>query len=189
VLRALGILGSLALCGCGAAATATSPALPITPLGHGLSVQLPPGWQAADASLTPHLTDPREEMSVGTFPLRYRDADCSQFPSGALEQLGPADAFVTLQERGQDPRSTWPDFPPRPAEFGPQLGGGSEVEQCVPSVSFADHWFGFTDAGRHFNALVVFGADASDQVKAQAWSVLDSLRVDPRVAPDWHATP
>jgi hypothetical protein len=189
VLRAVVILGALALFGCGGAATTTSTAPPLTQLGHGLGVRLPAGWQAADTNLTPHLGDPREEMSVGTFPLRYRPSRCSQFPSGTLEGLGPGDAFVTLQERGRDPSWTWPDFPPRPARFGPELGGGSEVEQCVPSVSFADHWFAFTDAGRHFDTLVVFGSDASADVRAQAWSILDSLQVDPRVEPDWHASP
>ena len=133
--------------------------------------------------------DPREEMSVGTFPLHYRQGRCAQFPSGTLEQLGPDDAFVTLQERGRYTGSTWPDFPPRPAQFGPQLGGGSEVEQCVPSASFTDHWFAFTAGGRHFDALVVFGRGASSDVQAQAWSILDSLRVDPRVQPDWQASP
>lgn len=178
------------LCGgCGTERRATSQPLPVTQLGHGLSVQLPAGWQAARESLTPSLGDPREVMSVGTFPLRYRPGMCAQFPSGTLEELGPGDAFLTIQERGVDPSSRWPDFPPRPARFGPELGGASEVEACVRNIRFRDHWFGFTDGERHFHVLVLFGLQASEAIRAQAWAILDSLRVDPRVRPDWHATP
>jgi hypothetical protein len=186
VLRALtgAVAAALLLSACGGGKPT-----PVSNLGHGLSVQLPGGWRSANTNLTPHLVDPREEMSVGTFPLSYRRGECAQFPSGTLERLRPNDAFITVQERGLDPHSTWPDFPPRPARFGPDLGGGSEVEQCVPERRFADHWFNFTDGGRHFDVLVVFGLQASQQVQAQAWGILDSLKVNPRVRPDWQASP
>jgi hypothetical protein len=157
-------------------------------VGHGLSVRLPEGWQAATVNLTPHLVDPREDMSVGTFALRYRPGLCSQFPSGTLEELGPGDAFVSLQERGLRAGSRWLDFPPRPSHFGPNLGGASEVEDCVKPARFSDHWFGFTDGGRHFNVLVVFGLQASPEVQSQAWAILDSLSVDGHVRPDWQAS-
>jgi hypothetical protein len=193
VLRAVGIVAAatatLALSACGGGHAATSATQPRTDLGHGLTVQLPKGWEAAHTNLTPHLLDPREEMSVGTFPLRYRPGLCAQLPSGTLEGLRPRDAFITLQERGLNSRSSWPDFPPRPVRFGPQLGGASEVEACVKPARFTDHWFSFTDGGRHFHVLVVFGLQASRQVEDQAWAILDSLRVDPRVQPDWRASP
>jgi cation diffusion facilitator CzcD-associated flavoprotein CzcO len=107
----------------------------------------------------------------------------------ALEDMGPADAFVTLLERGRDPGSTWPDFPERPTHFGPGLGGPSEASACVPGARFRDHWFGFTAGGRHFHADVAFGPGAGAETRAQAWAILDSLRVDPRQTPDWRATP
>jgi hypothetical protein len=86
----LTVAAMLPVCACGAGRTAGSSTVPVTELGHGLSVQLPAGWQAAGVSLTPHLLDPREEMSVATFPLHYRQGRCAQFPSGTLEDLGPA---------------------------------------------------------------------------------------------------
>ena len=49
--------------------------------------------------------------------------------------------------------------------------------------------FGFTDGGRHFHVLVVFGPEASPQVQDQAWAILDSLKVDAHVQPDWQASP
>jgi hypothetical protein len=40
-------------------------------------------------------------------------------PGSALLDMGPGDALVVVLERGADPASAWPDFPPRPAHFGP----------------------------------------------------------------------
>src|SRR4051794_23332417 len=149
-------LVTLALSGCGQAAeSATTPA-PDRYSAHGLTVELPDGWQPAASSLTPALVDPRERLSVGTFPLRYRATGCAHMPSSALADLGPRDAFLTLQERGLDPGSDWEDFPPRPEHFGPKPGDASEAAECVPDARFTDHWIWFTDAGRHFHLLVAF---------------------------------
>ena len=152
---------------------------------HGLTVAVPPRWRPADESLTPGLGDPREVLAVATFDLQYRRTACAQVAGSALEDMGPDDAFVTLQERGLDPGSAWSDFPDRPAHFGPELGGPSEASACAPSAHFSDHWFGFTAGGRHFHADIVFGTEASGTTRAQAWGILDSLRVDPQVRPDW----
>jgi hypothetical protein len=183
----LALASALLVAACGAQSAATPPPPPqtVTDTAHGLTYQLPPGWQSATASLTPHLVDPREVLSVGTFPLRYRDTDCAHVAGSALEDMGPTDAFVTIEERGLDPGSSWAGFPPRPTHFGPSLGGPSEASACVPSAHFTDHWFTFSDADRHFHVLVAFGPDTPEAVRRQAWALLDSLRVDPAVRPDW----
>jgi hypothetical protein len=124
-------------------------------------------------------------LAVATFPLRYRRTACAHVAGSALEDLGPGDAFVTLQERGLDPGSAWSDFPERPAHFGPELGGPSEAAACVPDAHFSDHWFGFTAGERHFHADVAFGPQAGADTRAQAWAILDNLRVDPQIRPDW----
>ena len=69
-----------------------------------------------------------------------------------------------------------------------RLGGPSEASQCVPTAHFSDHWFGFTAGGRHFHADVAFGPHASATTRAQAWTILDTLRVDPAIRPDWPAS-
>jgi hypothetical protein len=145
---------------------------------HGVTVELPAGWRAARASLTPNLSDPREILAVGTYPLRFRAHDCAQVPVSALRSLGPHDAFIDLEERhaGGRPSS---EFPLRPAHFGPGLGGPSEAGACVPGKRFAEHWFGFSDQRRHFYALVAFGPAASNATKDATWKVLDSLKVEP----------
>jgi hypothetical protein len=182
----------LVVVGCGDAGAGPSPAPtaspPVEVSEHGLTVSLPPGWQAAKESLTPRLVDPREELAVATFPLRYRKTECAHMPGSALDDLGPGDAFVTLEERGLDPGSTWADFPARPARFGPELGGPSEAAACTPGAHFTDHWFGFSDGARHFHVMVAFGPQASAEVQSQAWAILDGLRVDQSVLPDWRSS-
>jgi hypothetical protein len=177
------VVVGLVLAGCGASAEATTD----TFSAHGLTVKLPEGWQPAGGKLT-RLEDPREVLAVGTFPLRYRQVGCYQMPSSALEDLGPNDALVTLQERGADPQSSWPDFPARPASFGPTPDDtGSDASACAPSGHFVSHWFRFTDAGRHFHVLVAFGPEASEATQHEAWSILDGLKVDPEPKPDWES--
>jgi hypothetical protein len=204
IVRSAWIMVALAMAGCAASAAeprqaqqptaqqagqAAPPptAAPMTVRAHGLSAELPPGWQPASESLTPHLTDPREELAVGTYPLRYRQTGCAHMPGSALEALGPGDAFVTLEERGLGVPAGEGDFPPRPARFGPALGGPSEAGACAPGAHFSDHWFGFSDGGRHFHVLVAFGPQASAEVQRQAWAILDGLQVDPGVVPDWRS--
>jgi len=183
------VVGAAALVACGEEPAASRQApqrwQAFSDARHGLAGELPPGWQRATISLTPNLTDPREVLSVATFPLAYRPTRCAHMPGSALEDLGPRDAFVTLLERGLDPSSTWSDFPARPAGFGAALGVPSEASQCAPTARFTDHWFGFTDGGRHFHVLVAFGPDAPAEVQRQAWEILDRLRIDPAVRPDW----
>jgi hypothetical protein len=190
IVRPLVVVVAAALAGSSCGATevervASTPVPAATYAAHGLSVELPAGWQAAPSSLTPQLTDPREELSVATYPLRYRATECARMAGSALEDLGPGDAFITVQERGFDPDSSWSGFPARPARFGPQLGGPSEASACAPAARFADHWFGFSDGGRHFHVDVAFGPQATPEVRRQAWAILDGLQVDPAVRPDW----
>ena len=192
VRSALTVL-ALAIAGCAETAAAPPQARQSAPAGasvqaHGLTAKLPQGWHAATESLTPHLTDPREELAVATFPLRYRPTGCAHVAGSALDDLGPGDAFVTLQERGLGVPDGEGDFPARPAHFGPELGGPSEASACVPRAHFADHWFGFSDGGRHFHVMVAFGPQATADGQQQAWAILDRLRVDPGVMPDWRSS-
>jgi hypothetical protein len=188
VIRGVWLAVALAIAGCGAVAATAPQRPPVEVRRHGLTVELPPGWHAATESLTPNLVDPREELSVATFPLHYRPTACAHVPGSALEDLGPGDAFVSLQERGLDPGATWGDFLDRPTHFGPELGGPSEAPGCTPSAHYVEHWFGFTDGGRHFHVRVAFGPRASAEVQREAWAILDGLRVDPSAMPDWRSS-
>ena len=188
-LRRALALAALAIAGCGGAEPATEPAEPVVVRGHGLSAELPRGWHAAPTSQPPGLTDPREVLAAASYPLGApgEQPGCAHMPSAALQAIGAGGAFVTLQERGIEPGSKWLDFPPRPAHFGPELGAASEASGCAPGAKFRDHWFGFTDGERHFHVLVAFGRDATPEVQRQAWALLDGVRVDPAVRPDWRS--
>jgi len=79
-------------------------------------------------------------------------------------------------------------FPPRPAHFRFEAGQGSVPADYLrrgSGIRFADHWFGFTDAGRHFHVQVGIGAAVPDPLKMEPYRILDTLRFDPSVKPDW----
>ena len=52
-----------------------------------LRISLPAGWNLAPRTLTPHLSDPKEQFSAATFPLVYRQGRCNHQPDGALERM------------------------------------------------------------------------------------------------------
>jgi hypothetical protein len=169
------VAAALVLAGCNDAKHRSQPRS--TYARQGVTVELPSGWHSAPTSLTPNLgPDPHEVLAVASYRLRYRPHQCAQFPVSALEDLGPRGALVDLEERkaGADPS----EFPPRPAHFGPSLGGPSEATACAPGVRMFERFFGFSDHGRHFYALVAFGPAASNATKDAAWQVLDSLKVE-----------
>jgi hypothetical protein len=168
--------------GCGGTTTtmprATTPPPPAEHVvAHGLAVTVPQGWVVAGRSLTPNLTEPRERLTVATFPLRYRPGGCAHLPVSGLAHIGAGGALVTIQERvlGHSTRG----FPRRPARFGATLGGPSEASACLPGVRFEDHWFSFADHGRRFHVEVAFGPHATATTRRQAWAILDGLRVGP----------
>jgi hypothetical protein len=53
----------------------------------------------------------------------------------------------------------------------------------APSVEVSEH-----DAGRHFHVLVAFGPRTPAEIQQQAWAILDGLRVDLALAPDWKSS-
>ena len=158
-----------------------------TVTGRGVAVDIPPGWQPASESMTPELLDPRELISVATFKLRYRRTECEAFAGGAQRGVGARGVFVTLQERA--PYSREPSrrpFPARPLHFGSRTGGrGYDCSRARAR----SQWITFSDGGRNFYAMVVSGRAASRERRREAYRILDSLRVDPSVRPDWGGSP
>jgi hypothetical protein len=140
----------------------------------GYSVRIPPGWHRAARPLTA-LADPVETLLVATYRPRSGSEGCGPLAFGGFDAN---DALVTVLERGLDPASDWRDFPPRPAHFAYEAGQSSEFTECLRTtegIRLKDHWFRFTDAGRHFHVLVAIGADAPPSAEAQAYGLLDSL--------------
>ena len=147
-------------------------------------VNLPAGWSRAHTSLTPSLDDPREILTVATFPLRLHRGSCAQFP-GALTDVRPRDVLVTVQERAGKPT---PEFVRRPQHFTAGMGFRSEASACVrPPARFSNRLINFRDGPRFFHALVAIGKSASSQTRREAFEILDSLRFG-RFRPRWHST-
>ncbi len=154
---------------------------------RGYEITLPGGWQVAERNILPRITDPRQVVAFGTYPLRYRPTNCEAFAGSAREDLGSRDVLGLVMERGFDRRSEWPEFGPRPARFGPADPRGAEPG-CGDRRGTTSDWIPFTDSGRHLYALLVFGAAVTDERREQAYRALDSLRLDPAVKPDWRSS-
>jgi hypothetical protein len=59
---------------------------------------------------------------------------------------------------------------------------------CGDQEGTSIYWRNFEDAGRHFRLLMAIGRDAPSKTRKEAWDILDSLRLDPEVRPDWPAS-
>jgi hypothetical protein len=146
-----------------------------------LRLSLPAGWHLAPRTLTPHLTDPKEQFSAGTFPLVYRKGHCNHQPDGALRRMTSRDAFVTLQERAGGSSA---GFPPRPASFEQRArADDTDFAECLQGrPDLSTFWLPFSDKGHNLYALVVIGRDAPARVQAETFAILDLLRFERRRA-------
>jgi hypothetical protein len=55
----------------------------------------------------------------------------------------------------------------------------------VSQAVFREHWFGFEDGGRRFHVRVAFGPRTTAETQDEAWTILDSLRIDRDVGAGW----
>lgn len=144
---------------------------------HRFSAELPAGWERAQRSLTPGLSNPAEILSAGTVrDVRPAAGACAHMPVGALERIGPRDVLVNVQERYGEAR-----FPDRPERFAlPAPDPGSDAAACARNGDRLDvYWFGFRDARRGFHVLVALGREAPPERREEALALLDSLRFEP----------
>jgi hypothetical protein len=145
------------------------------------AVALPPGWTIATETLTPNLGTPTEILSFGTYGLRPGGDACAQVPVNALEDLGPTDAFATIQERPHAyPSDVFLDRPVHLESLAVPKNGRRhlEVPECLsdPDKPMSMWWIPFRDEGRAFYLLVAVGPDASDQTSDRLWEILDGIR-------------
>ena len=150
-------------------------------------MRIPSGWHRAEQAVT-SLTDPVETLVVATYRPRAGSERCGPL---SFEGFDANEALVVVLERGLDPHAEWSDFPRRPAHFAYEPGQTSEFADCLQTtagIPLKNHWFRFTDAGRHFHVLVAIGADAPASAEADAYGLLDSLQFDPSVKPDWRSS-
>jgi hypothetical protein len=179
---ALGLIAAVLVTGCGAAGTVAPEFKPerqggrITDERHGYSVALPAGWYRARRNLTPELMEPREILSVATYPLRYkRRARCRipGCPTPALNGFGATDILMSVQERKRA-RTTTKDVAIDLGRRQVGLGGGSA--NCTQARVAWYAFEPFADAGRSLYLLVVVGKRAPATARADLKRVLSSLR-------------
>ncbi len=145
---------------------------------HGLSIEIPPSWQAAPSTLTPVLSDPIVPLAVGTYPLDdpQQMGECDIVPQRALDALGTADAFIAVYLY-QGP-ATFGSTLERPAHFTPDLFTPGSI-QCTENVKGTVSSLGFLDHGRKVSVMVAIGRDASPERRAEVYRILDTLAVTP----------
>jgi hypothetical protein len=147
---------------------------------HGYSFVLPAGWYLARRNLTPQLLDPREILSVATYPLRYqRRARCRipGCPTPALNGFRATDILLSIQERARArpaSENAAIDLGPRqtPLRAGPHSCTRGRVA-----------WYAFnalSAAGRNLYVFAVVGKRAPAKKREDLKRLLRSLRFSPR---------
>ncbi len=178
-----GLIAGVVATGCGAGATVVPEAgsgretpRVVEDVRHGYSVTLPAGWHRARRNLTPQLTEPREILSVATYPLRYkRRARCGigGCPTPALNGFRATDILVSIQERMQA----------RPAseDVAIDISRHQRVLGADPRSCPGDRvaWYAFeafAQAGRNLYVLAVVGKRAPARAREELKQLLGSLR-------------
>ena len=150
---------------------------------NGLTVRFPSAWHRVRGSLTPHLADPTEILSVGTMAVPHPvNETCPELPVAGLRAAGARDVFLSLQER----RVPGDGFAPRARPFRlgvgedeSRPGGSSLAGTCARGRRpWWSYWRLFSDAGRRFYLLAVIGDQAPARRVRQLHQVIDSLRFE-----------
>jgi hypothetical protein len=157
-------------------------------------VTYPAGWHVSPSPINDWVCSPYEILALATYPLRPGGQAVTDFqlPSHAIEDLGPNDILIWLNENGSACAGTRDSagpsgFPDRPTHLGPvQVCGDfdllcpSDGRGQVPGIR--SWWIAFNDAGRSFYVFVGMGeaAYSNPDRQQQAWDVLDSLDFLPR---------
>jgi hypothetical protein len=134
---------------------------------NGVDVIHPVAWRLYRGALTQAI-GPREQIALGTFPLRQRAPDGNCTPATALRSRPASGGLLFMYENVGLNRTELARIPARPTRL--QLSGPRPFE-C-----FGMSWrVDFRDGGRAFTAHV-YGSLAR---RRQALAILDSLRIQP----------
>jgi hypothetical protein len=145
-------------------------------LANGVSWVIPDSWQASDVVAPEHGTgDPDlfavELLAAGTAP---RPAGLSGVLCGETPP-DPTQAFVSLREYPDGPQ---PGSAPRPDHFSSGDATPTTLPYCDTPAGVQVLKATFSDHQRGFLVYVVMGSQASPETQAEAWTILDSLRID-----------
>lgn len=137
------------------------------------AIEQPPTWDRAGSELMPNLG--WASLTLATVPLRAGGERCAHLPERALRDLGDDDALVSVFFAGE----AHPEDSPWPAAGfdGGELPRGRThgALECSERSDLAVHWGRRQHGGQALWLLVVFGPEASEGVRADAWRTLSSL--------------
>lgn len=144
---------------------------------HGFTVTYPQSWYRATESLTPHLEDPNEILSLGTFVLRPGSPQCAQLAGHAMQYMGAGDAVVSVMESSGSLEGQY--LVTRPTPFSLEQGYETDAMSCPDDpVAFTDRLIPFQDGHRFFYAYVALGNGVSPETRDQVLRILNSLQFD-----------
>jgi hypothetical protein len=165
--------------------------LSATQAGYSLAL-LPPGWHGSRRRLVPKLLDPREILSVGTFPMRPGGGgNCGREPVAAIAAMRPGDALLSVQEYGvtrkMRERLGTEAAPPPLTQVAGRLGVGGgpsglrraavpRSEHVRPAMALWTATLPFTQSGRWFDALVYVRGRPGARDMAALRAILAGLR-------------
>jgi hypothetical protein len=150
----------------------------------GLTISFPPAWTMAAGNLTPDLINPKELVALGTYSLSTNTSSslCPQFPAAALNAMGSGDAFISILGSGPVANSQTNPFPARPAGgFDGSSGvnlSRTDFPQCLAHpLNGSGQWIAFSQAGRNFYVLAVIGKSASQTLRSDVYTILNSIQI------------
>lgn len=145
------------------------------------SVALIDDWQYAyPAGWTPTDQEGSDLMSglvsVATFSAPSTDDRCDGYPIGRLRQIGADDAFVSVAIARSTPSRTWlthlgPDDVP--------VVSSSVANGCLEGVEAEVRAGSRFHNGVPFDIVIGLGVDVDDEVRNQAFAILDSFEPAP----------
>jgi hypothetical protein len=139
----------------------------------------PGSWEAGPLLVSHSDTRQWEMLSLATYPLRRGGDRCEHIPVNALNDLGPADAFLSIQE---------PEYvealAPRPGAFAVEFAtradylGEVSIFGCLrDGHDFHYAFVPFEQEGRSFFAHLALGLRAQSGVRRDLIDILSSLRI------------
>lgn len=147
---------------------------------HGLAVDVPSGWEARIRRHDQFHAHPVLHAADFTLPEERGD-----FGSGALETMGPSQAFIALIE--YDPGSAgtalFSSSVAVPLQVGADDFSTQKLQRTIRGQAGTQRFF--VDGGRAFCLYVVLGSMASRQhAVPRVNAILSAIEITPLVAPD-----
>lgn len=154
---------------------------------HGITTELPPGWEGritlrkapdgTQRSIGNAGEIPNPVVHLANFPLPEQRGD---YGSGAVDVMTDTDVLVVLFEFGPESVGT-PLFRRRgiPTRLTPNMFSPQALQRAIPGQAGCQVFF--TEAGRAFCCYTVLGRQAAAaRVLPQANATLSATRIRPR---------